>query len=159
MKKPTDIALKREGQPIPGMRRNSIPSMQQVIQVDDQYDVAVFASTVHGYLQGVSEDYTLADLTPGQREYITEMYKLALLFRNFVPDKDVGERIFHTIMADSAMRCVLKRNTKDNFLLKLILGAGNTPEEAVEVKSETKFEKLINKLGKKSEKEDKEEKE
>ena len=119
----------------------------QAVIMDDQYDVALFASSIHAIgLEGVSSDFVLGEPTPAQRVYITEMYKIAIIFKNVLPNKDIGDRVFRTIMADANMHIILARNKPTNSLLQWILGVPKEPPAAESAPSETAFKKLINKM-------------
>lgn len=117
--------------------------IQNAVVMDDQYDVAHYMAHVHGRIEHISDDYTLGDLTNTQRDAITKLYAVALVFEQTIPDKNVGTRLRNYITAQTDMTVIMARNKGTNNLVKWILNVPqNEAGEEQEAKKQSVFEKF-----------------
>lgn len=118
---------------------------------NDRLEAVQFLTRVYSRFRDkgerISSDFVLARLDERQRNFIIESTKQAFALRRQIPDRDVANRMFDTIMVESMMLAILHRNIERNTLMNIVGGVREEEDNSVAVKQESVLDALKSKIG------------
>ena len=124
--------------------------------IGDKYDLIKFLLTIHKkkIRRDISEDFVLSDLQEKDINFIRDQTKIAFILRDYIQDENIAELLYDQMMSEIYLITILKRNSKNNFLIKKIIESTGAPAETNEDEGEEEgniLTKTKNKLLKKTE--------
>lgn len=115
----------------------------------DKFDVIAKSLTTHdkSLKEILSDDFVLFE-PKGMEEIdaLTEYMTLSSQMKNYIYDEEEGKKVFELLMNEVKMYALLRRNTKNNFLLSAVLEqlekALQEPMEAKDIPKEALKDEL-----------------
>lgn len=101
------------------------------VKFSDELDVLRHITKVSSEIgrEGITDDAVLFEPTQKEIDFVSKQYDLAKQMQDFIAEKTIAKQVRRNMMASTELLMVLRRNTKNNFMVKKILERNNQEQE------------------------------
>lgn len=111
----------------------------------DKWDVIKTIIKPHSNDLNITEDYILFKSDDKTEKFIKQHYKIAMRINDFIKEPTIGKNTSQFLLSEINIMATIKRNNKDNWLIKKIIeNINETNEQKEEEDNRTMIEKLLN---------------